>query len=441
MVGAGFVGLVTGACLADRGHEVVCVDVDKDKVDQINGAVSPMFEAGLQDLLSKHAGTNLRATSDLRRAVLDTDISMIAVGTPNEGSAIDLRFVEEVGRELGKALAGKNAYHMVIVKSTVVPGTTDDVVRPILEDASGKRAGVDFGLGMNPEFLRQGTAVADFMDPDRIVLRGIDDRSLATMAELCATFEGVDVVRTTPRTAEMIKYAANSLLATMISYSNEIANLCAAIGDVDAIEVLEGVRLDRCLTPIGLDGVRVVPGLMDYIYPGCGFGGSCFPKDVQALISYGELAGAGMPLLEAVIGINERQPGQVVSLLEHHLGALDGMKVSVLGLAFKPGTDDMRESPAIPIISELIDRGVSIRAYDPVARETAVRALGVDGIEYSEDLASAVRDADAVVVLTPWAEFASLPEMIAGLPTQPLVVDGRRTFAKEDFARYSGIGL
>ena len=205
---------------------------------------------------------------------------MIAVGTPNEGSVIDLRFIEEVSREVGAAIADHSGYPTVVVKSTVVPGTTDDVVLPILEDASGKRAGPDFGLGMNPEFLRQGSAVADFMDPDRIVLGGIDDRSVETMADLYAVFEGTDVVRTTPRTAEMIKYAANSLLATMISYSNEIANLCAAIGDVDAIEVLEGVRLDRRMTPIQFDGVRVVPGLMDYLYPGCGFGGSCFPKDV-----------------------------------------------------------------------------------------------------------------------------------------------------------------
>ena len=188
-----------------------------------------------------------------------------------------------------------------------MPGTTDNVVRPILEETSGKTAGAGFGLGMNPEFLRQGTAVADFMDPDRIVIGGIDDQSLDTMEELYAAFGGTDIVRTTPRTAEMIKYAANSLLATMISYSNEIANLCAAIGDVDAIEVLEGVRLDRRLTPIQPDGVRVVPGLMDYLYPGCGFGGSCFPKDVQALISFGE--GSSMSLLEAVIGINDRQPG------------------------------------------------------------------------------------------------------------------------------------
>ena len=441
VIGAGFVGVVTGACLAEKGHTVVCVDVDPDKVDMINNAQPPIYEAGLESLLKGNAGDRLRASTDLRSAVLESDISMIAVGTPNEGSAIDLRFIEEVSREVGAAIADHSGYPTVVVKSTVVPGTTDDVVLPILEDASGKRAGPDFRLGMNPEFLRQGSAVADFMDPDRIVLGGIDDRSVETMADLYAVFEGTDVVRTTPRTAEMIKYAANSLLATMISYSNEIANLCAAIGDVDAIEVLEGVRLDRRMTPIQFDGVRVVPGLMDYLYPGCGFGGSCFPKDVQALISFGEKAGPGMPLLDAVIGINDRQPGQVVSLLETHLGALDGSQITVLGLAFKPGTDDMRESPAIPIIRNLVAQGAIVRAHDPVARVTAERVLSAEGIDYADDVASAVAGAEAVVVLTPWADYDDLPQLIAAMPAQPLVVDGRRAFEKSDFARYAGIGL
>ena len=441
VIGAGFVGLVTAACLADRGLEVVLVDVDPDKVDKVNRAVPPMYEVGLQELLARNVGNRLRATDDLRRAVLETDVSLITVGTPTAGSAIDLRFVEEVSREVGAAIAAKPGYHTVIIKSTVVPGTTDDMVRPILEETSGKKAGTDFGLGMNLEFLRQGSAVADFMDPDRIVLGGIDERSLDTMEKLYEVFDGTDIVRTTPRTAEMIKYAANSLLATMISYSNEIANLCSAIGDIDAIEVLEGVRLDRRLTPIQSDGVRLVPGMMDYLHPGCGFGGSCFPKDVQALIAYGDEAGSGMPLLEAVIAINEQQPSRVVSLLEAHLKDLDGVRIAVLGLAFKPGTDDMRESPAIPIIRDLIELGAVVGVYDPVAGDTARRVLGNEAIEYHQDLRSAVQGVDAVVVLTPWDEFNDLPEVIAALPTQPLVVDGRRTFHKKAFTHYTGIGL
>ena len=441
VIGAGFVGVVTAACLAEKGSEVVLVDVDSEKVDKVNRALPPMYEEGLQDVLERNVGAGLRATGDLRRAVLDTDVSLIAVGTPTAGSAIDLRFVEEVSREVGAAIAAKPGYHTVIIKSTVVPGTTDNVVRPILEETSGKTAGAGFGLGMNPEFLRQGTAVADFMDPDRIVIGGIDDQSLDTMEELYAAFGGTDIVRTTPRTAEMIKYAANSLLATMISYSNEIANLCAAIGDVVAIEVLEGVRLDRRLDPIQPDGVRVVPGLMDYLYPGSGFGGSCFPKDVQALISFGAEEGSSMSLLEAVIGINDRQPGQVISILAEHLGSLRGSSIAVLGLAFKPGTDDMRGSPAIPVINELIDRGVSVGVYDPVAGETALRVLGEGDVDHHKDLSSVVAGVDAVVVLTPWPEFDSLPSVIAALPVQPLVVDGRRAFRKDDFARYAGIGL
>ena len=308
VIGAGFVGVVTAACLAEKGSEVVLVDVDSEKVDKVNRALPPMYEEGLQDVLERNVGAGLRATGDLRRAVLDTDVSLIAVGTPTAGSAIDLRFVEEVSREVGAAIAAKPGYHTVIDHQEHCGARhhgqcgASDPRRDLRQDCRCRIWARDES-GVPPSGNRGGR----LMDPDRIVIGGIDDQSLDTMEELYAAFGGTDIVRTTPRTAEMIKYAANSLLATMISYSNEIANLCAAIGDVDAIEVLEGVRLDRRLTPIQPDGVRVVPGLMDYLYPGCGFGGSCFPKDVQALISFGE--GSSMSLLEAVIGINDRQPG------------------------------------------------------------------------------------------------------------------------------------
>ena len=441
VIGTGYVGLVSGACLADAGHEVVCVDVDPRKVEAVNEGRSPIHEKGLDELLERNVGQRLRATTDLEAAVLESELSLIAVGTPSRDGAIDLGFVEEVSRQIGEVLSRKDTYHTVIVKSTVVPGTTEEVVLPILEEASGKSAGEDFGVGMNPEFLREGEAVSDFQNPDRIVLGGIDDRSLDALADLYAPFDGVEIVRTRPRTAEMIKYTANSLLATMISFSNEVANLCTAIGGIDIVEVMHGVHLDKRLSPILDDGRRIRPGFVTYLEAGCGYGGSCFPKDVDALVDHGREHGSPMHLLEAVVGVNRRQPERVVAMLEKHFPSLEGLRATILGLAFKPGTDDMRESPAIPVIRSLRERGAHVKAYDPVAREEARKVFGDDGVRYSDTLEAALEGSDAVVLMTRWAEFERVPELLSGSDDPPLVVDGRRMLDKREVARYDGIGL
>jgi UDPglucose 6-dehydrogenase len=323
----------------------------------------------------------------------------------------------------------------------VVPGTTDDVVRPILEEASGKTAGVDFGVGMNPEFLREGEAVDDFMNPDRIVLGGIDERTLGALAEVYAPFGDVDVLRTGNRTAEMIKYTSNSLLATLISFSNEIANLCAALGGIDVTDVMEGVHLDKRFSPIMEDGTRIRPGFTTYLEAGCGFGGSCFPKDVKALIAHGKRAGAPMRVLDSVMAVNENQPAKMMELLRDRLPVLAGKTVAVLGLAFKPGTDDMRESPAIPIVNTLRDAGAHVRAYDPVAQHEAEPILGTDGIRYLDKVETTLVGADAVMIVTRWPEFAKLPSLLDALDTDPVVVDGRRMIAPDSVANYEGIGL
>jgi len=441
VIGTGYVGLVTGACLAEKGHQVICVDVDATKVDQVNRAEPPIHEDGLRELLQRNVPDRLRATSDLRGAVLDAEISIIAVGTPFNGARIDLSFIQQAAGEIGAALRETSDYHVVVVKSTVVPGTTDGVVRNALERASGKQAGRDFGIGMSPEFLREGSAVADFLNPDRIVIGGQDRRTVDRMAQLFAPFGDVDLVRTSTRTAEMIKYASNSLLATLISFSNEIGNLCAADGDLDVIEVMRGVHLDRRFSPLLADGTRLVPGFNSYVEAGCGFGGSCFPKDVRSLIAHGVEAGVPMRILDAVVAVNEQQPQQILRLLEKHFPDLAGRRVAVLGLAFKPGTSDMRESPAIPVIAALQSRGATVLGYDPVAQQEAARILGSDRIIYCTRLEDAVREVDAVLVITAWEEFHRLPALIAGRNPQPLVVDGRRMLDKHLLARYEGIGL
>ncbi|MFZ9937933.1 MAG: UDP-glucose dehydrogenase family protein [Luteolibacter sp.] len=441
IVGTGYVGLVSGVCLAEAGHDVTCVDVDASKVERINAAIPPIHENGLADLLAKVRGGNFRATTDLRAAVMGSGLSMIAVGTPFDGNEIDLQYIRAAARQIGEILRDKTSYHVVVVKSTVVPGTTTDVVLPILEEASGKKSGVDFGVGMNPEFLREGEAVQDFLLPDRIVIGGIDDRTLDVMAELYQPFSRVDILRTNPRTAEMIKYTANSLLAAMISFSNEIGNLCAAIPEVDVTEVMRGVHLDKRLSPMLPDGSRVTPSFTTYLEAGCGFGGSCFPKDVKALIAHGRKLGAGMELLDSVIRVNLAQPRLMLDLLDRHFTDLKNLPVTVLGVAFKPGTDDIRESPALPVIQALLENGAKVTAFDPIARVEAEKHFGREALHFANSLEDAVRGARAILLMTRWPEFNRLPDLLSHTTGNTVLIDGRRVIQKSAVRRYEGIGI
>ena len=439
IVGTGYVGLVSGVGMAEVGHDVICVDTDQNKVDLINQGVSPIFEVGLDALLKKNVGSRLTATTDLRSAVIGTDVTLIAVGTPFNGVQIDLTYVREAARQIGEVLADKAGYHTVVVKSTVVPGTTTNVVLPALEKASGKTAGDDFGVGMNPEFLAEGAAVVDFMSPDRIVVGGIDDRSRDALAELYASFPDATIIRTDTTTAEMIKYAANSLLATMISFSNEIGNLCASVG-VDSVEALNGVHLDKRLSPMSADGSRITPGFLSFLAAGCGFGGSCFPKDVKALIAFGQASGSPMPVLEAVMATNERQPARMLELLRRRVPDLVGARVAVLGMAFKPGTDDIRESPSLPVTRALLEAGAVVSAYDPIARSMAEPVF--DGaVRFEDTLDDVIKDVDAILVMTRWQHFERLPALLRITGSSAAVIDGRRLIPKTAVDQYEGIGL
>lgn len=441
VIGTGYVGLVTAACLAEKGHTVVCVDIDESKVKKICKGISPIFEPELDRLLQKNVGTNLFATTDLYASVINSEITLITVGTPFDGREIDLSFIKKTSLQIGKALRHKQTYHLVVVKSTVVPGTTDDVVTPILEEASGKKVGVDFGVSMNPEFLTEGQAVEDFMFPDRIVLGGNDDRSVNTLEQLYSVFQGVPKIRINNKTAEMIKYTSNAMLATSISFANEIGNLCSALGGVDVVDVMKGVHISRYLRPRSSTGEHVQAPLSSFFEAGCGFGGSCLPKDVKALIAHGAKAGLQMPLLRAVIEINERQPKRMLETLKRSFPSLRGVRVAVLGLAFKPDTNDMRESPAISIIQYLLAEGAIVFAYDPVAIPEARKILDVQDVRFQNSLSEAVKDVDAIVLVTRWKEFEKLPEMLREAKTQPVVVDGRRMLDKNSIFKYAGIGL
>ena len=421
VIGTGYVGTVSAACFAELGHKVICVDIDKSKIDQINAGIPPIFEEGLSVLLKKHVGKNLSATSDYDFAVNNSDVSFISVGTPSDSRGnIDLGIIRAASASLGDSIGKKKDYHVVVVKSTVVPETTEKVVLPILEKHSGKRIG-EFGIAMNPEFLREGKAVYDFMHPDKIVVGSLDEKSGDIVASL---YKGLkcEVTRTNPRTAEMIKYANNAFLATKISFANELGNICKELG-IDTYEVMKAVGKDF---RIG----------QHFLNSGAGFGGSCFPKDVKALIGKASEIGYDPVLLKSVIDVNERQPSRMVYLLKNKLGNLKGKTIAVLGLAFKNDTDDIRESRSIPVIKELLDNGAKVNAYDPMANDNMKKVYG--SIGYFNSSEDALRGADACLVMTEWDEFKSLNKEFNVMKNK-LIIDGRHMLALRNDVQYVGL--
>jgi UDPglucose 6-dehydrogenase/GDP-mannose 6-dehydrogenase len=315
------------------------------------------------------------------------------------------------------------------------------VILPILEKASGQKAGADFGVAVNPEFLTEGQALADFMHPDRIVIGGIDERSIDGLAALYRPFAGAPIVRVNTRTAEMIKYASNAMLATQISFTNELAELASLQGNVDIAEVMKGIHLSAYLRPRASGPGHVLAPIASFLEAGCGFGGSCLPKDTTALARHGERLGADMSILNAVISRNRRQSGEVLRLLHKHLEPLSGRRITVLGLAFRPDTDDVRESPAFPVIRGLLADRARVRAYDPVATTAAKTALAEPTVEYASSLVDAVRDAEGIAIITRWREFERVPALLRELGTSPVVIDGRRMLPRDSVAHYDGIGL
>ncbi len=437
IIGTGYVGLVSGVCFAECGHEVICVDVRQSIVDKINQGIPTIYEKGLDDLLKKNSA--LRATTDLAYAIDHSDITFIAVGTPFDGEKIDLSQIEKAARDIGECLREKTTRHTVVVKSTVVPGTSRDVVGPILASCSGKTIGTDIGLAMNPEFLREGEAIDDFMQPDRIVIGVSDAETEQALRVLYAKFDQTPMLVTSLSTAEMIKYTSNSLFATLISFANEIANISALVDEVDVVEVMQGVHADKRLTPLMPDGEYARPGVVDYIKPGCGFGGSCFPKDVSALAAFSQTLGHEPALLNSVLSINADQPAKTLALIARHYDSFEGLKVTLCGVAFKPGTDDVRESPALTMIELLKTQGAQVSVIDPCVN--VAEHDGLQGLNQYRSLAQAVAGSDVLVLVTTWPEFEQLPELVAECKPVPLVIDGRRHFAKTRFTQYEGIGL
>jgi UDPglucose 6-dehydrogenase len=437
VLGIGYVGLCTAVGFASKGYNVIASTHDAEKAAKINNGISPFHEPNLQKLLEETI-QNGRLTcliNQTEKAVLETDLTFNAVGTPSRpDGSIDLQFIETSTRDIGQALCQKNTYHVVVIKSTVVPGITQDIVKPILEKESKKKCGLDFGLCMNPEFLRQGSAFEDTLHADRVVIGEYDKKSGDTLENLYKDFYGKNtppIIRTTLSTAELIKYASNALLATKISFINIIANLCEKIPGADVKTVAQAMGLDKRIGPLFLNA-------------GLGYGGSCFPKDVKALIAQAKNLGYHLTLLEEVENINKTQPLKAIQFCKELLGNLKGKHIAILGLAFKPDTDDMREARAIPIINQLIKEGAKVTAYDPVAIPTA-KIIFKNKIQYANSTIECLKNADCCILVTEWDEFKKLtPEDFILNMNQPILIDGRRIYNPEEFSKklkFAAIGL
>jgi UDPglucose 6-dehydrogenase len=418
VVGTGYVGLVTGACLSDMGNHVMCLDVDERKIKVLNNGGLPIHEPGLVDVVQRNAKAGrLEFTTDVDRAVQHGTLQFIAVGTPpDEDGSADLRHVIDAAREIGRRMTD---YKVVVNKSTVPVGTGDRVQNAIMEELAARGLSMEFAVVSNPEFLKEGAAVQDFMRPDRVVIGADDELAVLLMRSLYAPFvrNHDRILLMDRRSAEFTKYAANAMLATRISFMNDLAQLADAVG-VDIERVRQGIGSDP---RIGYQ----------FLYAGAGYGGSCFPKDVKALQRTARDHGRDLAVLDAVERVNERQKQVLAEKIESEFGTnLDGLQFALWGLAFKPGTDDMREAPSRVLVNALLDRGARIVAYDPVAMTEARQVFGDRaGISYADSAVAALDGADALVIITEWKEFRSPDfDAIAKRLKRPLVFDGRNLF-------------
>jgi len=426
MIGTGYVGLVSGACFADFGHRVCCIDKDAAKIDGLNAGKMPIWEPGLEAIVTANAERGrLTFTTDLASGVESADAVFIAVGTParrGDGHA-DLTFVFDAVRELAKVIRPET---VVVTKSTVPVGTGDRIENILREEGA---SGVS--VASNPEFLREGAAIADFKHPDRIVVGAEDDRAREVLKEIYRPLflNRAPILFTGRRTAELTKYAANAFLAVKISFINEIADLCEAV-DADVQDVARGIGLDNRIGP-------------KFLHAGPGYGGSCFPKDTLALLQTAQSAGVDQRIVRTTVDVNDSRKAQMVERVARAVGDLKGKRIAVLGLAFKPNTDDMRDAPSIPLINALVERGATVSAFDPVAREQAEKVFS--GIEFAPDAYAAATGADALVIVTEWDEFRALDlQKVAELLGGKSLVDLRNVYdrseAEEAGLAYYGVG-
>jgi UDPglucose 6-dehydrogenase len=424
IIGSGYVGLTAAAGFCKLGHKVTCVDIDEKKVKNIELGNFPLYEPGIKEVIYDAMKQNdFSITTNLSEAIYNTEITFITIPTPEMSDGKQkIKFIDIASKNIGKELKKKRVYHLVVVKSTVVPETTEKLILPNLELESGKKAGGDFGLCVNPEFLREGEALKDFLKPDRIIIGEYDKKSGDILESVYKDIKTI-IMKTDLKTAEMIKYASNTFLASKISLTNEIGNICKKLG-IDTYEVMKGVGLDHRISAY-------------FLRSGIGFGGSCFKKDIKALINKSESLDYNPKLIKEVIKLNENQPYKIIELLKDKIGSLKGEKISLLGVSFKENTDDIRESPAIPITTELIKNGAKINIYDPKASNNFKKIF--PNIHYFDDIEKCLFESDACLILSDWEDFRQLSDKHFSKMKNKIIIEGRRILNPNTVNNFEGV--
>ena len=431
-VGLGYVGLSSAVCFADRGINVLGIDIDSKKLSMIKKSNSPIHEKNINELLEKSIKKKKLSLSKELKDVTKAKIIFLTVGTPSrKDGSIDLKYINQASKNIAIAIKNVEQYFVIVVKSTVVPGTALRIVKN-LEKYSGKKNSIDFGVVVNPEFLQEGNAINDSLKPDKVVLGINSEKDKKIMFNLFKKIyrKNLPIVYTTPSNAELIKYANNSLLATKISFMNYIARIAEQIPDGDVEEIKNAIGMDKRISE-------------SFLNAGLGFGGSCFPKDVKALIAFSKELNINSDILQSVLTINDTQFMSVFEVLNKELGTLQGKKISILGLSFKPETDDIRDAISLKIIKKLLDKKAIVRVYDPIANDN-VRDIYGKSISYASNSESCIKGSECCIIVTEWKEFKSLePKDFIRLMKRPLIIDGRRIFSKKRFSKleYRAIGL
>tara|TARA_B100000989_G_C19531388_1_gene470152 strand:- start:5422 stop:6765 length:1344 start_codon:yes stop_codon:yes gene_type:complete len=442
VIGTGYVGLVSGVCLASKGHKITCFDSNEIIIKLLQKGKSPIHENGLKELMfqsEKNISFKI-LNSSTESSLKDFDAIIVAVGTPTLEGKTDLSQIQSVAIIIGRMLKSSKKFISLILKSTVLPGTTDTFFRNIIENESGKKLG-QFGLGMNPEFLREGNAVNDFLSPDRIVL-GYEDHGTLNILKKMYQPWNCEKVELNTRSAEMMKYVNNSLLATLISSVNEYANIARELGQIDFKKVMHGVHLDNRWSPfLKEDGIKIFPEILEYLKPGCGFGGSCFPKDIKALSTLAKETSIKPNIIDSVIEVNEDQPKCIVRMLEKRVEDLSNKRVLILGLAFKPETDDIRESVSIKLINLLDKKVLSISAHDPIAVENAKKYINPSvNVNYVDNWEIELNKADIIIIATKWSVYKSINELSNSL-SEKVIFDTRSMLDSNKFDKLNYLSV
>ena len=433
VVGAGYVGLTTGICLASLKHKIIIFDVDEGKLEQIRKKNLPFFEKGLQEILEKVISTgDLIPQNDVNKLVNETDGCFICVGTPTKNNSIDLTQITNSVKVITESIKNnQKKNYKIIIRSTIIPNTSKNVILPILNQELSK---LEFGLAVVPEFLREGNALDDFMNPGKIVIGSLDNDTKLFVKEIFSDFKDkCEFVETNLESSELIKYTNNAFFSMLISFSNEIANISEKIPGVDPYNILKALVSDKRITS-KINKEKIIPSLESYLIPGCGFGGSCFPKDVQALLDYSNKNSVDTPLLKAILDINAERPNKMVLLAESILSTLKNKKVAILGLTFKPDTDDLRSSPALDAINILLKKDAKVFAFDPILKSKPDMIKLPSGCNLCYNLEDALKNSDIAMIFTKWEEFKFLnSELLKQFMSNPIIIDGRGFLEKEKF--------